>query len=147
MSEKTKEVPLLADTTYAHTLVIKSTNEYKVHRPYGSDFPWKGCVGKLGHLFGFLRHYLLKISSSTHNLIIQYLWQIVVETSMWPPSIKHNKLQTFQILTLTTWIVAGFSIYQTEMSSHLSYLTPLIQSLTTTSSNFLQVTPIFTLIA
>ncbi len=29
MSEKTKEVPQLADATYAHTLVIKSTHEYK----------------------------------------------------------------------------------------------------------------------
>ncbi len=34
MSEKTREVPQLADTTYAHTLVIKSTHEYKVHGPY-----------------------------------------------------------------------------------------------------------------
>ncbi len=39
MSEKTKEVSQLADTTYAHTLVIKSTHEYKVHGPYGSNFP------------------------------------------------------------------------------------------------------------
>ncbi len=30
MSEKTREVPQLANTTYAHTLVIKSTHEYKV---------------------------------------------------------------------------------------------------------------------
>ncbi len=28
MSEKTKQVSQLADTTYAHTLVIKSTHEY-----------------------------------------------------------------------------------------------------------------------
>ena len=28
MSEKTKEVPRLADTTYAHTLAIKSAHEY-----------------------------------------------------------------------------------------------------------------------
>ena len=39
MSEKTREVPQLADTTYAHTLVIKSTHEYKVLGPYGSNFP------------------------------------------------------------------------------------------------------------
>ena len=38
MSEKTKEVPQLGDTTYAHTLVIKSTHEYKVHGPCGSNF-------------------------------------------------------------------------------------------------------------
>ncbi len=29
MSEKTREVPQLADATYAHTLVIESTHEYK----------------------------------------------------------------------------------------------------------------------
>ncbi len=77
-SDRITEVPKLADLTYAHTLVIKSTYEYKVHGPYGS---WKvgtmwpmdlvfmstfdnqsmsiGCVGKLGHLFGLFRHYLL----------------------------------------------------------------------------------------
>ncbi len=77
MSEKTREVPQFADATYAHTLVIESTHEYKVHGPDGSNFPWTiypmdlvfistfndqsmsiGCVGKLGHFFGFLRHYL-----------------------------------------------------------------------------------------
>ncbi len=36
MLEKTKEVPQLADATYAHTLVIESAHEYKVHGPYGS---------------------------------------------------------------------------------------------------------------
>ncbi len=43
MSEKTKEVPQLADTTYAHTLVIKSINRrsWVVHGPYGSNFTWK----------------------------------------------------------------------------------------------------------
>ncbi len=30
MLEKPREVPQLADTTYAHTLVIKSIHEYKV---------------------------------------------------------------------------------------------------------------------
>ncbi len=40
MSEKTKEVPQLADGTYAHILVIKSTHEYKVHGLYGSNFPY-----------------------------------------------------------------------------------------------------------
>ncbi len=82
MSEKTKEVPQLTDATYAHTLIIKSTHEYRVHGPYGSNYgTWKvgtiwtmdlvfmstfdnksmsiGCVGKLGHISGFLRHYLL----------------------------------------------------------------------------------------
>ncbi len=40
MSEKTRLTPQLADTTYAHTLVIKSTHEYKAHGPYGSNFPY-----------------------------------------------------------------------------------------------------------
>ncbi len=39
MSEKTREVSKLADAIYAHTLVIESTREYKVHGPYGSNFP------------------------------------------------------------------------------------------------------------
>ncbi len=51
MSEKTKEVPQLADATFAHTLVIKSTHEYKVHGPYGSNFPC--TIGATGPLFGF----------------------------------------------------------------------------------------------
>ncbi len=87
MSEKTREVPQLADTTYAHTLVYKGTHEYKVHGPYGS---WKvgtiwpmdlvfmstfdnqsmsiGCIGKLGHLSGFLRHYLLITERTFHRI-------------------------------------------------------------------------------
>ncbi len=51
MSEETKEVPQLADTTYAHTLVIKSTYEYKVHGPYGSNFPC--TIGARDRLLGF----------------------------------------------------------------------------------------------
>ncbi len=51
MSEKTKEVPQLADATYAHTLVIKSTHECKVHGPYGSNFPC--TIGAIGPLLGF----------------------------------------------------------------------------------------------
>ena len=38
MSEKTREVPQPVDATYAHTLVIESTHEYKIHEPYGSNF-------------------------------------------------------------------------------------------------------------
>ncbi len=45
MSEKTKEVPQLADATYAHTLV---TQTLSIH-----------CILKFFYLFGFLRHYLL----------------------------------------------------------------------------------------
>ncbi len=39
-SDRITEVPKLADLTHAHTLVIKSTHEYKVHGPYGSNFPY-----------------------------------------------------------------------------------------------------------
>ncbi len=39
MSDGTKLVPQLAELTYIHTLVIESTHEYKVHGPYGSNFP------------------------------------------------------------------------------------------------------------
>ncbi len=38
MLEKTRQVPKLADATYAHTLVIESTQEYKVHGPYDHGF-------------------------------------------------------------------------------------------------------------
>ncbi len=34
MLEKTREVPQLPDATYAHTLVIESTHEYKVRHLY-----------------------------------------------------------------------------------------------------------------
>ncbi len=65
--ERITKVPKLADLTYAHTLVIKSTHEYKVHGPFISTFDNQsisiGCVGKLGHLFGLLRHYLLRSST------------------------------------------------------------------------------------
>ena len=50
MSEKTKEVPQLDDATYAHTLVIESTHEYKFHGPYGSNFP---CTIATAPLLGF----------------------------------------------------------------------------------------------
>ncbi len=38
MSDKTKEVTQRAGLSNAHTLVIKSTHEYKVHGPYGSNY-------------------------------------------------------------------------------------------------------------
>ena len=34
MLEKTRDVPQLADLTYAHNLVIEGTHEYKVHGPW-----------------------------------------------------------------------------------------------------------------
>ncbi len=51
MSEKTKVVTQLADSTYSNTLVIKSTHEYKVHGPYGSNFPC--TIGARDALLGF----------------------------------------------------------------------------------------------
>ncbi len=44
MSEKSRELPQLADTTYAHTLVIESTHECTFDNHHMSI----GCVGKLG---------------------------------------------------------------------------------------------------
>ncbi len=35
MSEKTRQVPQLSDATYAHSLVIESTDKYKVNGSYG----------------------------------------------------------------------------------------------------------------
>ncbi len=43
-------MPKLADLTYAHTLTIESTHEYKVFGPYGSDLPCPIWLGG-GHLF------------------------------------------------------------------------------------------------
>ncbi len=67
MSEKTREVPQLADATYASTLVIKSTHEYKINWSYGSNLPpytkEEMIVSTFNdqsmNLSGFLRHYLL----------------------------------------------------------------------------------------
>ncbi len=78
MSEKTREVPQLAYATYAHTLVIESTHKFHfiyglfkeilhsvMDRVFMSTFHDQsmsiGCVDKLGHLSGFLRHYILSI--------------------------------------------------------------------------------------
>ena len=63
MSDKTREVPQLADTTYCRNkhlmykyckrlhFIIKSTHEYKVHGPYGSNF--QCTIGATGPLLGF----------------------------------------------------------------------------------------------
>ncbi len=63
MSEKTKEVKTFQDTMY-----IQSLHGHK-HQLAGENIMSTfenpsmniGCTGKLGHLFGFLRHYLLNI--------------------------------------------------------------------------------------
>ncbi len=62
MLEKTREVPQLVDATYAHTLVIEST--------FDNQSMSIGCVGKLGHRSGFLRHYLLILPSPKVSLSI-----------------------------------------------------------------------------
>ncbi len=79
MSEKTKEVPQLADATYAHTLVIKSTHEYKVHGPYGFTMQTLSihCILKIFDLFGFLRHYLLNFSRGLGHLGVGNYIQIL----------------------------------------------------------------------
>ena len=78
MSEKTRMTPQLADTIYAHTLVIESTHEYSwvlliklkmfdykqtiyFTRPNQSTCMSIGCVSTLGRQSGFLRHYLLNV--------------------------------------------------------------------------------------
>ena len=67
MSEKTREVPQLADTTYAYTLwslkVLMESWNNMAHGPcvhvlsMTRELAWV----VLGYLFGFLRHYLLRI--------------------------------------------------------------------------------------
>ncbi len=63
MSKRTRLVPQLADLTYTHTLLIESTHEYKVHMAHGpfihEYFKWPEHEHRLGHMSGFLRHYLL----------------------------------------------------------------------------------------
>ncbi len=87
MSEKTRLTPQLADTTYAHTLVIKSTHEYKVHGTiwpmdlvYMSTFDNQsmsiGCVGKLGGSVWFSQTLPLKamlaMSSNYGALVVHH---------------------------------------------------------------------------
>ncbi len=86
MSEKTREVPQLADTTYANTLVIESTHEYNVHGPYEQSMSI-GSVGKFGHLSGFLRHFLLNSvrfpSYDSHeNIGEQFAWNLDSQSGM-----------------------------------------------------------------
>ena len=85
MSEKTKEVPQLADATYAHTLVIKSTHEYKVHGPYGSNFPC--TIGATGPLMFLHRKMALWI-------------MLMTDHSFW----------STQTLRLKTWFAFSFII-------------------------------------
>ncbi len=62
MSEKTKEVPQLADTTYAHNCVDVVDRFYSFTMQTLSIH----CILKFFDLFGFLRHYLLKSRSTFH---------------------------------------------------------------------------------
>ncbi len=57
MSEKTKEVKKFQDTMYTLNLHGETIYKYKLLDNQSMSIR---CVGKLGHLFGFLRHYLLK---------------------------------------------------------------------------------------
>ncbi len=64
MSEKTREVSQLADATYAHTVETTGFTDHRMTSVFMSTFDNQsmsiGCVSKLKHLSGFLRHYLLK---------------------------------------------------------------------------------------
>ncbi len=71
MSDKTKEVQKFQDTMYTLTLHGETICKCKLLGLWPMDLVFTstfhnqsmsiGCVGKLGHLFGFLRHYLLRI--------------------------------------------------------------------------------------
>ena len=54
MSEKTKEVKKFQYTMYTYSLHGETING-----TFDNQTMSIGCVGKLGDLFGFLRHYLL----------------------------------------------------------------------------------------
>ncbi len=64
MSEKTKEVKKFQDTMYTQSLCGETI--YKFMSTFDNQSMSIGCVGKLGHLFGFLRHYLLTLFSAIH---------------------------------------------------------------------------------
>ncbi len=55
MSEKTREVPQLADATYANTLVVAVSCGYDTCFADNQSMSI-GCIGKLGYLSGFRRH-------------------------------------------------------------------------------------------
>ncbi len=69
MSEKTREVKKFQDKMYTQSLHGETIYEYKLLGLWPMDLVFMstfndqsmsiGCVGKLGHLSGFLRHYLL----------------------------------------------------------------------------------------
>ncbi len=64
MLEKTREVPPLADATYVHTLVIKSTYIYSFTMQALSIH----CILKFLDISGFLRHYLLNLIFPTQRI-------------------------------------------------------------------------------
>ncbi len=64
MSEKTREVEKFRDTMYTQSLCGETIGTiWPMDLVFMSTFDNQsmsiGCVGKLGHLSGFLRHYLL----------------------------------------------------------------------------------------
>ena len=75
MSEKTKEVKKFQDTMYTLNLHGETIYKYKLLGLFGfmSTFDNQsmsiGCVAKLGHLFGFLRHYLLNVLNVGKKII------------------------------------------------------------------------------
>ena len=65
MSEKTREVKKFQDTMYTLSLCGETIYKWPMDLVFMSTFNEQsisiGCVGKLGHLSGFLRHYLLSV--------------------------------------------------------------------------------------
>ncbi len=63
MSEKTKEVKNFQDTMYTYSLHGET-----IHiSTFDNQSMSIGCVGKLGHLFGFLQHYF-----SLHQMKVRF---------------------------------------------------------------------------
>ncbi len=67
MSEKTREVKKFQDRMYTQSLHGETIYGYICHT-FNDQSMSIGCVGKLGHLSGFLRHFLLIM------LIREILW-------------------------------------------------------------------------
>ncbi len=61
MSEKTREVKKIQDTMYTQSLCGETIYKFVFMSTFDNQSMSIGCVGKLGHLSGFLRHYLLSI--------------------------------------------------------------------------------------
>ena len=85
MSEKTKEVKKYQDTMYTRSLHSETNMNIGTIWPmdlvFMSTFDNQsmsiGCIGKLGHLFGFLRHYLLKVERTSFTRFPFHLYMFL----------------------------------------------------------------------